>query len=115
MENRRAHPRHAVHLEGKLILAEGARALDCTILDISEAGARVSVGVAMDLPEKVYLWQPSADSVFDCEVRWREAKYVGLHFVDTCGRQKRQALLRTAQPRESYVGHISRWLSSKEG
>jgi len=112
MDNRRAHPRHAVHLDGKLLLAEGARTLDCVILDMSEGGARVSVGVEMDLPKKVYLWQRSMGSVFDCEVRWREASYVGLHFVDTCGRRKRQALLKAAQPPKDHAGRIARWLAS---
>lgn len=109
MDNRRAHPRHAVHVDGKLILAEGARTLDCVILDISEGGARVSVAVAMDLPPKVYLWQPAIDTVFDCEVCWREAKYVGLRFVDTCGRQKRRALLEVCIPDQP--GRIARWFA----
>jgi len=111
MDNRRSHPRHEVRIPGKLILADGARTLDCLILDVSESGARVSVGVEMDLPEKVYLWQSAADTVFDCEVRWREAKYVGLRFVDTCGRQKRKALLGVADPPRKYTGRISRWFA----
>lgn len=114
MENRRAHPRHAAHLDGKLILANGARTLDCVILEISEGGARVSVGVEMDLPEKVYLWQSAIDTVFDCEVRWREAKYAGLRFVDTCGRQKRRALLAMCAPAGQHNGRIARWLDQKE-
>lgn len=110
MENRRAHTRHPVHIDGKLILANGARTLDCVILDISEGGARVSVGVQMDLPQKVYLWHPSIDTVFDCEVCWREIKFVGLRFVDTCGRQKRRALLKVCVPAQEHKGHILRWL-----
>lgn len=112
MENRRAHPRREVRIDGKLILAEGARTLDCVILDLSEGGARVSVSVEMDLPEKVYLWQSDTDTVFDCEVRWREARYIGLRFVDTCGRQKRRRLLRVAKPAEAAAGRISRWLGA---
>jgi hypothetical protein len=114
MENRRRHPRHEVQVDGKLILANGSRTLDCVILDISEGGARVSVGVLMDLPKNVYLWQPAADAVFECEVRWREAKYVGLRFVDTCGRQKRRALLAACVPPERHVGRIARWLAQSK-
>ena len=112
MENRRSDPRHEVRIPGKLILAEGARTLDCLILDMSKGGARVSVGVQMDLPEKVYLWQSAADAVFDCEVRWRESKYVGLRFVDTCGRRKRKALLGVADPAKKHAGRISRWFKA---
>lgn len=108
-DDRRAHQRHGVQIDGKLIFADGRCAFDCVIIDVSEGGARVCLALEVDVPSRVYLWQTKTGAVLECEVRWREHKVVGLRFIDSCGRQLRRALIKACQPVPS---RISRWMDS---
>jgi hypothetical protein len=109
MQDRREHERFDVEIDGRLIVPGGTGLRDCTILDLSDGGARIAVPGSSSLPRTVYLWERKSGTVFECEVRWRGEHTAGLRFVDTCGRRVRDNLLAhgTAAPVKS---RIARWL-----
>jgi len=109
MREKRAFPRHDVEIEGRLVFADGTCMLDCTIIDISEGGARIKTTLDVRAPARAYLWQAKTATVFDCEVRWQEHKLIGLHFVDICGRQMRRTLMEACSPAH-HKSRVSRWL-----
>ena len=47
--------RKKVLLTGKIVWNEGAYILDCSILDVSATGARITLGQGKTVPEKVHL------------------------------------------------------------
>ena len=62
---------------------DGSRLLTCTLVDISESGAKLSVEEADQLPEKFSLrlsryGQPR----FDCRTVWRNANMIGVTFAE---------------------------------
>jgi hypothetical protein len=109
MQEKRAFPRLDVEIEGRLIFADGNCVLDCVIIDISEAGARINTALDVVAPPRVYLWQAKTATVFECEVRWQERKLIGLLFVDICGRQMRRSLIEACCPLE-HKSRVARWL-----
>ena len=88
--------------------------LECLIVDVSDAGARVRTELALILPEKVYLWRSDTADLFDCEVRWQLAKEAGLSIVDSCGRQMRRALIGTPAADEHH-SRVARWIGEPDG
>lgn len=105
--DRREHERHPVQIDGKLIFADGRCVFDCVIVEVSDGGARIALSLEIELPRRVFLWQTKTGSVLECEVCWREHKFVGLRFIDTCGRQLRRTLISACQPKPK--SRISRW------
>jgi hypothetical protein len=111
--NRRALPRHLVDFNAKLVLVDGSRVVDCCIVDMTADGARIEVGIG--IPDRVYLWELQTNMVFECAVRWREGKEVGVHFITDCSRVMRQAIVeacsRGLAPSAAFVNHQrrSRW------
>jgi hypothetical protein len=112
MQDRRVHPRFDVEIDGRLIVPGDSRLHDCTILDLSEGGARITLTAARDLPTTVYLWEKRSGTVFECEVRWRGEHSAGLRFVDTCGRRTRDRLLAHGTP-APVRSRIERWLGDQ--
>ncbi|HWB45394.1 MAG TPA: PilZ domain-containing protein [Hyphomicrobiaceae bacterium] len=78
----RSHPRQAVCVEGKLLSPDMTRCIECTIRDISEGGALVSVRSEAGALSRVYLWQPTAEAMVECEVRWNKLNLIGLKFLE---------------------------------
>ena len=76
MQNKRAHPRYGVRIEGKLMSPDMVFCVDVVIRDLSEAGALVNVvPPAGTVPERVYLWQAQTRTLFECKVQWRKNDY----------------------------------------
>ena len=92
MTDRRAFPRHRVHINGKIILMDGPCYVDCVIRDISEDGAHVTMQLPMQLPVSVYLWEAQTRMIYVCSVQWRRQTMVGLRFTDRGGRAMRRVL-----------------------
>jgi hypothetical protein len=102
MTDRRAFPRHRVHINGKIILMDGPCYVDCVIRNISEDGAHVTMQVPMQLPVSVYLWEAQTRMIFECSVQWRRQTMVGLRFTDRRGRAMRRTLFEV--PALQYAG-----------
>lgn len=79
---RRNAPRRR-SLKGAQISFRGLRAaIDCTIRDYSETGARLIVESPIGIPEKFDLVQVGARTRF-CRVVWRKPTQIGVEFFDT--------------------------------
>ena len=80
-ERRKASRRRS--LKGAQITFRGLRAaIDCTIRDYSETGARLVVASPIGIPEKFDLVQLGARTRF-CRVVWCKSTQIGVEFLDT--------------------------------
>jgi hypothetical protein len=100
MQNRRAHPRYGVRIEGKLMSPDMELCVDVVIKDLSEDGAMINIlAPASIVPERVYLWQAQTRTLFECKVQWRQNnRLLGLHFTEECSRLSVRDLLAAAAP-----------------
>jgi hypothetical protein len=100
MQDRRAHPRYGVRIEGKLISPDMSMCVDVLIRNLSEDGALVSVLAPIDvIPERVYLWQARTRTLFECSVQWRKSEnLLGLRFTEECSRISVRDLLDLTVP-----------------
>ena len=97
MQEQRAFPRYKVRIGGKLIAPDMSTCVEVTIHDLSEDGAFVTATVPAQLPDRVYLWEANAGTIFECAIKWRKReKLFGLHFPDSAGRARRRALIAAA-------------------
>jgi hypothetical protein len=54
----------------------------CTVVDMSDTGARLKIGETERLPRHFGLtFSPSTRDGLRCEIRWRRGRSVGLRFV----------------------------------
>jgi hypothetical protein len=94
MHERRAFARHKVRISGKLIAPDMSTCVEVVIHDLSEDGAFVTSKIPAQMPERAYLWEAHAGTIFECTIRWRKRdKLFGLHFPDAAGRARRRALI----------------------
>jgi hypothetical protein len=82
-ENRKT-ARAPIGYGARLRTADGIKSLgSCTILDISEGGAKLLIeGVPADIPDEFILVLSSQAQTFRrCLVRWRTARQIGVQFL----------------------------------
>lgn len=79
--DRRTHVRKKVQKSGKVIFNDSQSMIDCTILDISEGGAKLEFPNRQVLP-RTFVLQLGDGSVTRCEVRWAKDNYFGVRFLD---------------------------------
>ncbi len=79
-EKRKA-PRKKTLLRGKLVHAEGAYSLDCTIRDVSASGVRISIPRGVMVPNRVFLIDMRTATAHECDVKWRLTSEIGLHVI----------------------------------
>jgi len=78
---RRSCPRTTLNMVlGTIVFAEEAFILDCTICELSEAGARVMVPNPHFLPDRLVLLEPKKFVAHEASVRWRHGVLMGLSF-----------------------------------
>jgi hypothetical protein len=76
-------PRQRTFLNGKLALRDGAFTFDCTIHDISEGGAKVTMDRHAPLPVDFYLIVVKRCIAYESKVMWTNYPARGLKFVNT--------------------------------
>jgi PilZ domain len=91
--DRRIFPRYQVRKDGRLLFVDKPCCVECTIKDISEDGALLTLQVAVALPPLVLLWEQGTGAMHECQVRWRKGDIVGVHFTDMAGRRERRSAL----------------------
>jgi hypothetical protein len=91
--DQRAVLRHGVRKEGRLLFVDQPCFVECTIRNISEDGALLSMLVSVCLPPVVLLWVQRTGAIHECEVRWRKGRAVGVHFTNVLGRASRRQML----------------------
>ena len=94
MRDQRRHARKKVSIDAHLFFrGEEPAIIPCKVVDISEGGARVKVGVPYDLPSEVFLVKDEAEIIYECETVWQKKRTAGLMFLDLCAHSKLQRLL----------------------
>jgi hypothetical protein len=78
MENRRRQERHRTLKSGKIIFNHQTSVVDCTIRNVSDAGACLHVDSVVGIPE-------AFDLVVDgihrpCSIKWRTTNRMGVSF-----------------------------------
>ena len=75
--------RKKVLVSGKIIWAEGAHVLDCSIIDISATGARVALHAQQTMPETVFLLDMANRTAHKATVVSQRADGFGLKFLNS--------------------------------
>jgi hypothetical protein len=97
----RKHARRTVAIEARLFWrGEGPEILPCTIVDISEGGARIRAHFPSPLPPLVFLVKDENEIIYECETVWQQDGTAGLMFVNLCAYSQRQELLREIETAE---------------
>jgi hypothetical protein len=77
----RRYQRRVVKLPAKLDPGHGQPLRDCTIVDISEMGARLALPEPEQTPDEFnLLLTPSGNPSRRCRLVWRGAEHVGVEF-----------------------------------
>ncbi len=80
MNDKRAAPRHKVFKAGTIEFHGGA--VDCTVRNLSNAGAALEVASPLGIPEDMTLIVPVDHRKHHCHVVWRKEKRIGVAFND---------------------------------
>lgn len=64
-------------------LGDGSEVQDCTLVDISDGGARLVVEDADGVPDKLSLLLYRDGEAFPCEIVWRCNSAIGIQFAST--------------------------------
>lgn len=98
--DRRGEPRFQTHIPAVLFIGPGDARIDGTIADVSEGGARIEVEAGQDAVlaflepgAPLRLLETTSENIYECELRWRDVRNLGLQFIDLATRAQRQALL----------------------
>ncbi|HRO12221.1 PilZ domain-containing protein [Amaricoccus sp.] len=81
MGERRLHPRAHVLRRARIVFRRGYSSLDCVVLDLSPAGARLKVDDWLALPDRFELRIENGPRR-EAEVRFRAMETTGVRFVD---------------------------------
>jgi hypothetical protein len=83
--DRRGCRRNRVFLGGKIAYGKLSSTTDCTIRDLSDRGARVSLPEGRLIPDDVYLVNMKSGIAYEAKVAWRRAPAAGRKFLQSCG------------------------------
>lgn len=65
---------------GKIVYGDGAYSCDCTIREISTAGARIGIAGGIVIPRAFFLIDHKRGTAFEAELVWRNGMQAGLRF-----------------------------------
>ena len=100
---RRPKPRSRVLLSGLVVYGDGAYSFDCSIRNLSETGARVTMGKNLQHPSEFFLINIRDRLAYDCRIVWTKGSDVGVAFKATV------ALSAVTDPSLAYLRKL--WLS----
>jgi len=80
-ENSRRATRQRVLKTAKIFRMNGAHAVDCTVRDMSETGARVICKDQLALPNELQFVLPGDGFMHIGRVVWRRGDLAGIHFL----------------------------------
>lgn len=72
--------RHRTLKGGKIVVNDGFSTFDCTIRNMSEAGAKLVVTSSLPIPNRFELAMHDGRR-FPCEVAWRTETDIGVRFL----------------------------------
>ncbi|WP_108882984.1 PilZ domain-containing protein [Anderseniella sp. Alg231-50] len=82
-QERRRSPRRNVKIGANAVIANPEATIDCTILDFSESGAKLQMEDVDIITARFKLFIPDVDHIYECEVVWRDGKYLGVKFANS--------------------------------
>ncbi|MXQ12990.1 PilZ domain-containing protein [Microvirga makkahensis] len=81
-EQRRASPRLHTLLKGQIIYDNRLSRMECTVRDLSEAGARLVFAQPVKIPAEFELQVPRKKLVQRAQVMWYDGRNYGIRFLD---------------------------------
>lgn len=79
----RKKPRRQFHYGARILVDKDSSPLVCSISDVSDSGARLTLENAVELPDTfVLLLTPNGDARRHCRVIWRDGLTLGVKFPD---------------------------------
>ena len=82
MSEHRSSPRIRSLLGGRIEFNHRQSTMDCLVREMSEGGAKLEVTHSVTIPDEFDLVIPSKDQHFHAVVRWRQAKFLGVEFMN---------------------------------
>ena len=82
MTNKRVSPRNRTLLAAKVVFNNRSSVLDAKVRNLSATGAKLELDNPFAVPDQFELEIPTREAHFFAEVRWRDAKTVGVEFVN---------------------------------
>lgn len=82
MDEKRNVPRHKSLLRGYVYFGGSPSAVDCTVRDISDAGARLKFAGPPVASDSLTLSIPAKSQTFQARVIWQEGNDIGVAFAD---------------------------------
>ena len=79
-DNKRGSPRQRVLKSGRIVFANGAFSVDCSIRNISETGARLQVPLTVSIPDHFTLVDSHGGTRHFAKVVWRKGDLLGIRF-----------------------------------
>lgn len=79
--DRRTERRVSTHLPGVIATLDGLAEYDCTIRDLSENGARVTLPKGALLPNEIYLMHVKERTAYRAQAVWRLDASMGVKFI----------------------------------
>jgi hypothetical protein len=83
MIDNRGQPRRRVLKTGKILFAQGACMLDCTIKNISDKGAMLQIENSIRVPDDFQLYEPSGHLLHEVRVVRRANRVLGVAISST--------------------------------
>jgi PilZ domain len=80
-DNRRSSKRRRTVLTGKVLFNDRTSVFDCTVRNLSDAGAQITLADVSTLPLDFELEIPSKGMVAPARVMWSRGKNHGIRFV----------------------------------
>jgi hypothetical protein len=80
-QDRRVHPRHRVCKGAKIAFNNRGSMIDCTIRNLSAAGAGLQIASPVGIPDDFELVFNDGTSVLACRIIWRSATQLGVAFT----------------------------------
>jgi hypothetical protein len=81
MQAKRDLPRTRIRRNARIITAERSSTMNCTVLDVTNKGARLGVAASDGLPLEFSLSFDSCRSLRACYMVWRARTQIGVAFV----------------------------------
>jgi len=78
--------REDVRFPAWIDIGNGAALRDCTVLDVSDDGARIAIAAPSELPRQFYLVLSKNGTRRRCRLVWRSAQEVGLAYLEPLSR-----------------------------
>jgi len=81
MQDKRHLPRTRIRRNARIVTADRSSMVNCTVLDVTNKGARLGVAASDGLPLEFNLTFDSCRSVRPCYMVWRARTQIGVVFV----------------------------------